>query len=189
MTVHREINLFPWRHALQKRKLKSLWYFLLMALVLAMIVIAVWLMLALTELGRQNQRNAFFIAKNAALKTQISTLNDLKDEKAALLHRIALLNRLRQTRAEELRVWVMLTKVLPEHVYLLSVRKQGEQLILEGRAGSSKDIAALMKNLTLSQLFGKPKLSTIKLVGEAGFGAEHTFKITLAINVAGEKRL
>ncbi len=188
MSMH-GINLFPWRETLEKRRAKTLLFHMLASVIAAIVVLIIWFVIALSALNEQEARNAYISNKNKMLTTKVSHIGQLKKEKAELLRRIMLLNQLQINRAKELLMLVDLAKAMPDSVYLLSLDKKTDHILLHGRAENSKGISVLMRQLSESPFFTKAHLSNIRLIGDVGFGAEHEFKITLPIvkETAGEK--
>ncbi|MGH8205296.1 MAG: PilN domain-containing protein, partial [Steroidobacteraceae bacterium] len=69
---------------------------------------------------------------------------------------------LQRSRPEVVHLFDQLVKVMPDGVYLTSVKQSGDQLKLEGVAQSSTRVSTLMRDIAASQWLRNPELEVIE---------------------------
>ncbi|KAA3625851.1 MAG: pilus assembly protein PilN [Proteobacteria bacterium] len=160
------INLLPWRDVQRARRSRQL----------VGVTIGSWVFAGLLVLGAyqyieirkdlQNSRNAFLRAEIDALEEEIKEIEALKQRRDRLISRMDIIQGLQQNRTELVRIIDDLVRLLPEGVYLTSMNKRNDAMVINGRAQSNARVSAFMRNLEGSEWFHDPKLDVINVVND-----------------------
>lgn len=156
------INLLPWRD--QQRRERRMGFYIAMgaAVGLAAFVAFVAYLLFDSMIDSQDARNARLRAEIRVLDRQIEEINDLQQQKANFISRMQVIEKLQRSRPEVVHLFDQLVKVMPDGVYLSSVKQAGSRIKLEGVAQSSTRVSTLMRNIAASQWLGNPALEVIQ---------------------------
>lgn len=163
------INLLP--HREQRRALQQKALIALMAIAAAagIALILVGQMVLSNNLDMQNQRNELIKAETAKLDHQITEIAELKDKTNALLARKQVVEKLQVNRAEVVHLFDEISRLLPDGMYLKSLKQTGERLTITGFAQSSARVSTLMRNIETSSWLASPKLIEVKVINQNGF--------------------
>ncbi len=156
------INLLPWREARRKQKQ---WDFILWLLAggLAAALAVFLLQLQINQLiTNQEARNQYLQGEIARLKKAETEIKELEKVKARLLSRLEVIQNLQASRPEMVKALDAIPRLLPETVYLLTLKSDGTQLTLKGIANSNNAISMFMRNLAESTEFGEPVLTVVE---------------------------
>jgi len=157
------INLLPWRDE-QREQRRNQFY-----LSLGAAAASAGLALLLTNLafnsiiGHQNDRNRLVQNEIDALNIRIEEILSLEDQKDRLLARMEIIEQLQRSRPGIVHVFDELVETLPDGVFLLSVKQQGQRLELVGAAESNTRVSALMRNIDGSEWLSKPDLEVVEV--------------------------
>lgn len=170
-----KINLLPWREELRKQRQQE-FLGVLAAVALAAAAI-IWTLNENFEsqLGAQNQRNAFIKRERSVLDAQITEIEQLRDKKNQLLERMELIQNLQGNRPIIVRLFDELARTVPDDLYFTELEITGVSAVVKGRAKSNNRVAALMRNFDNSDWFTAPNLISVK----AGDGEYNTFEVTM----------
>lgn len=162
------INLLPHREI--RRKQLQQQFFILLAGVIV-IGAAVWFVVH-TYLDEQQElqmsRNKYLQDEIAKLDKQISEIQKLKDQTAALLARKRVVETLQGNRADVVYLLDQLVRQLPDGVYLKSIKQAGPRVTINGFTQSQARVSTLMRNLESSPQLENPGLLEIKAVTQGG---------------------
>lgn len=111
-----------------------------------------------STLGEQQHRNQQLEQAIAQLDQQLSNIENLRQQRMALLSRKELVEQLQSSRTEATRIFDHLIKTLPEGVFIKSFKQTGTSIAISGTALSSARVSALMRNLEQSEVFSSPIL-------------------------------
>ncbi len=114
-----------------------------------------WLDSVLAEQQHRNQQLEQGIAE---LDKQLSNIENLRQQRMALLSRKELVEQLQSSRTEATRIFDHLIKTMPEGVFIKSFKQTGTSIAISGTALSSARVSALMRNLEQSEVFSSPIL-------------------------------
>ncbi|GHD71268.1 PilN domain-containing protein [Vogesella fluminis] len=114
-----------------------------------------WLDNVLNEQQRRNQQLEQAIAQ---LDQQLGNIENLRQQRMALLSRKELVEQLQNSRTEAPRIFDHLLKALPEGVFIKSFKQTDTTIALSGTSLSSARVSALMRNLEQSEAFSSPIL-------------------------------
>ncbi len=156
------INLLPWREELRKEQQKTLLTVTgLSAILMVLVIVAVYL-----EIGRQvssqQSRNAYLQNEIGKVEKKIAEIQTLEKEKKQLLKRMDVIQRLQRNRPEVVHLFDEIPKMLPEGMYLTSIRQNNRNLLVEGVAQSNARVSAFMRNIEESPWVTDPQLDIIQ---------------------------
>ena len=157
-----KINLLPWRQ--EQRKEQQRQFFTIMGLMVVLVVVgilAVHLQYA-RLIGIQNSRNDYLRKHIAEVEKQIAEINELASKKERLLARMEIIQQLQRNRPEIVRLFDELVRVMPDGVYLTSLKQQNTNLVMTGIAQSNARVSALMRNIDQSEWLTNPQLDVIQ---------------------------
>ena len=167
------INLLPWRAELRKRRQKEFLIGLAGAIGLAVLITLGSHFTVSTMIDAQQARNALLKSEIAKLDKQIEEINKLEDEKARMVARMQVIEKLQKSRPEVVKMFDDIVKTLPDGVYLTAVRQNDRILQFDGVAQSSTRVSAFMRNIDGSQVLTKPNLKVIE-TDAPGSGSKFT---------------
>jgi len=188
------INLLPWRAELRKRRQKEFLIGLAGAVGLAVLITLGSHFTVSTMIDAQQARNDLLKSEIAKLDKQIEEINKLEDEKARMVARMQVIEKLQKSRPEVVKMFDDIVKTLPDGVYLTAVKQSDRILEFDGVAQSSTRVSAFMRNIDGSQVLSKPSLKVIE-TDAPGAGSRFTLFAQLrspepedaAANAAGSK--
>jgi type IV pilus assembly protein PilN len=156
------INLLPHREIRRAARLRQFLILTGLSLGLAACVVAAGYVLNERRIEDQNDRNRLLKTEIAKLDKQIEEIRLLKEQTAALLARKQVVETLQANRAEVVHLLDQMVRLLPDGVYLKSVKQVGKRVNVTGIAQSSARVSTLMRNIDASPWVGMPELVEIK---------------------------
>jgi len=167
------INLLPWRAELRKRRQKEFLIGLGGALGFALLIALAAHFTVSTMIDRQQAKNDLLKAEIALLDKQIEEIVALEEQKARMVARMEVIEKLQKSRPEVVKLFDDMVRTLPEGVYLTSVKQSARRLEFNGVAQSSTRVSAFMRNIDASEVLAKPELKVIE-TGTPGSGSSFT---------------
>jgi type IV pilus assembly protein PilN len=165
------INLLPHREV--KRAARQRQFNLLLGSV-ALLGIAIVILGYLTLDARQQtqvKRNEYLKVEIAKLDKDIVDIKKLKEQTRSLLARKQAVETLQTNRSNEVHLLDQLVRLLPEGLYLNSIKQTGNTINLQGYAQSSARVSTLMRNLESSPWLESPVLIEIHAATVQGLRA------------------
>jgi len=158
------INLLPHREL--KRKAQQQQIAILAGVTGFLGIAAVWGVYAMIdgEIENQNARNQFLQSRIAVLDTEIAEIRNIKTQTQELLSRKLVVETLQNSRSEVVHLLDQLVRLLPDGVYLQSVKQNDQIITLTGYAQSNAWVSMLMRNLESSLWLESPLLVEIKAI-------------------------
>ena len=156
------INLLPHREIKRTARRRQLGVLLVATLVFAVGVIGLGRIAISNRLDDQEDRNAYLQQEITKLDTQIKEIKKIKEETRALLERKQVVETLQSNRTEVVHLFDEIIRILPEGLYIKSIKQSGDQIELLGYAQSSARVSTLMRSLEDSPWFEQPSLVEIK---------------------------
>jgi type IV pilus assembly protein PilN len=156
------VNLLPHREIKRAARRRQFNYLLLAALVLAVGIVGLGQAWISASLANQDERNAFLETEITKLDAQIKEIKKIKEETRTLLERKQVVETLQSNRTEVVHLFDEIIRVLPEGLYVKSVKQTGDVIELTGYTQSSARVSTLMRNLEDSPWFERPTLIEIK---------------------------
>ena len=168
------INLLPWRQALRQRRRKEFLIGVGAAVGLAALVTLLAHLTVSSMIDAQNGRNELLKAEIAELDKAIEQILALEEQKAHMISRMEVIDRLQASRPEVVKLFDQIVSTLPEGVYLTTVKQSGKKIEFDGVAQSSTRVSAFMRNIDASEALMAPELKVIQTGSNAGPGAQFT---------------
>jgi len=157
-----KINLLPWRQETRKEQQRQFFTVMgLMVVLVAVGVLAVHLQYS-RLISVQDSRNEYLRKHIKEVEKQIAEINELASKKDRLLARMEIIQQLQRNRPEIVRLFDELVRVIPDGVYLTSLKQQNTNLIMTGIAQSNARVSALMRNIDQSEWLTNPQLDVIQ---------------------------
>jgi type IV pilus assembly protein PilN len=167
------INLLPWRADLRKRRQKEFVIGLAGAMGLAVLVGLLAHFAVSTMIDAQQAKNDLLKSEIAQLDKQIEEIIALEEQKARMVARMEVIEKLQKSRPEVVKLFDEMVSTLPEGVYLTSVKQSDRRLEFNGVAQSSTRVSAFMRNIDGSEVLSNPDLKVIE-TGAPGAGSKFT---------------
>lgn len=174
-----QINLLPWRMLQRAQRQKEFGLMAVGAMLAAAIVtLFTWWGIS-GAIDHQHDRNEVLKQEIALLDKQITEILGLEAQRERLIARMEIIGRLQRSRPEVVHVFDQMARVLPEGVYLTSVKETDRQIELKGVAQSSTRVSTLMRNIEASDWLTDPQLQVIETSkGTSTTGSDFTLLAT-----------
>ena len=156
------INLLP--HRAEKRRAQQAQFiaFSVISVILgAMIVIFVHVAI-MAQIEYQEGRNAYLNKEIAVLDKQIDEIKKLREQTQSLLARKKVVENLQSTRADVVHLMDQMLRILPDGVYLKSLKQAGNKISVVGYAQSNARVSTLMRSIDDSPWLQSPVLIEIR---------------------------
>lgn len=155
------INLLP--HRAEKRRARLNEFIALTGLfvLLALLVAGLVHLLISERIDAQNRRNNYLKQEITILDAQIADIRKLREQNNSLMARKTVVEDLQSTRADVVHLLDQMLRLLPEGVYLKSIKQTGRQINLIGYAQSNGRVSTLMRAIEDSPWLDSPALVDI----------------------------
>ncbi len=162
------VNLLP--HRAEKRRARQLQFIILSAisLVLGAVVVGFVHVAISTQISYQERRNAYLKQEIAVLDKQIEEIKKLREQTQSLLARKTVVENLQSTRSDVVHLLDQLLRILPDGVYLKSVKQTGYRISMVGYAQSSARVSTLMRSIEDSPWLDSPQLIEVHATNVGG---------------------
>jgi len=159
------INLLPWRDLERKRKRQEFMFATVGAIVVALLVGLLLRFQYDAQISHQNERNQYLQSQIEILDHQIAEILDLEQQRKRLSDRIEVIQKLQSSRPEAVHLFDQLVRLLPDGIYLTSVKQTDRRIQIKGVAESSTRVSAFMRNIDGSEWLKDPSLEIIETKG------------------------
>lgn len=180
------INLLPHRETKRKARTQQIAALTGITVVLGAVVVGVVHLAIVGQIEYQNGRNKYMQDQIVILDKQIEEIKKIKEQTQALLARKKVVETLQGNRAEVVHLLDQLVRLLPDGVYLRSIKQTGQNISLAGYAQSSARVSTLMRNLESSPWLESPALLQISAATVSG-ARVNDFSLTVKITRVSEK--
>ncbi len=162
------VNLLP--HRAEKRKARQLQFIILSAisLVLGGVIVGFVHVAISTQISYQERRNAYLKQEISVLDKQIEEIRKLREQTQALLARKTVVENLQSTRSDVVHLLDQMLRILPDGVYLRSLKQTGYRISIVGYAQSSARVSTLMRSIEDSPWLDSPNLIEVKAATVGG---------------------
>ena len=175
-----KINLLPWRAERRKQRQQEFMTMLGVASAAAVLISLLIVLFYNGKIEGQNNRNQYLTNEIKALDKQISEIAELDKKKAGLLKRKQVIEELQASRSQMVHLFDELARTIADGTQITSIRQNGTEMTLLGRAQSNARVSTYMRNLDVSGWMGDPDLSIIEMRGaDAGLPNEFSLKVKL----------
>lgn len=162
------INLLP--HRAEKRRARQIQFAALSiisvvsgALLVGFVHVAIG-----TQISYQERRNEYLKQETAILDKQIAEIKKLREQTQSLLARKNVVESLQGTRSDVVHLLDQMLRILPDGVYLKTLKQTGEKINLVGYAQSNARISTLMRAIEDSPWLESPSLVEIHATSAKG---------------------
>lgn len=152
------INLLPHRAEKRKARQVQLIAFSVISLVLGALVVGMVHFFISTQISYQERRNQYLKREIAELDKQIAEINKLRQQTEALLARKNVVENLQTTRSDVVHLLDQMLRILPDGVYLKSIKQTANKINLAGYAQSNARVSTLMRAIESSPWLELPNL-------------------------------
>jgi type IV pilus assembly protein PilN len=178
------VNLLP--HRAEKRKARQVQFILLSAISLVIGVVIVGFVHAAisTQISYQERRNTYLKGEIAVLDKQIEEIKKLREQTQSLLARKTVVENLQGTRSDVVHLLDQMLRILPDGVYLKTLKQNKNQINLVGYAQSSARVSTLMRSIEDSPWLDTPVLVEVRA---ATVGSTRLSEFTLNFNLTKQE--
>ena len=152
------VNLLP--HRAEKRKARQLQFIVLsvLSLVVGAVIVGFVHITISAQISFQERRNNYLKQEISVLDKQIEEIKKLREQTQSLLARKTVVENLQGTRSDVVHLLDQMLRILPEGVYLKSLKQTGYRISLAGYAQSSARVSTLMRSIQDSPWLDSPLL-------------------------------
>lgn len=162
------INLLP--HRAEKRKAQQIQFiaFSVISVILGVLIVGFVHVAIMAQIDNQERRNVYLNKEIAILDKQIDEIKKLREQTRSLLARKTVVENLQSTRADVVHLMDQMLRILPDGVYLKSLKQKGLQINLVGYAQSNARVSTLMRAIDDSPWLNNPVLIEIHATTVSG---------------------
>jgi len=162
------INLLP--HRAEKRKAQKIQFiaFSVISVVVGAVIVGFVHVAILAQIDYQQRRNAYLNKEIVILDKQIDEIKKLREQTKSLLARKTVVENLQSTRADVVHLLDQMLRILPDGVYLKSLKQTGTKIDLVGYAQSNARVSTLMRSIEDSPWLEAPTLVEIHAATAGG---------------------
>ena len=175
------INLLP--HRAERRKARQVQFiaFGAISLLLGAAVVGMVHAAISGEIAYQERRNEYLKQQTETLDKQIAEIKKLREQTDALLARKTVVESLQITRNDVVHLLDQMLRILPEGIYLKSIKQTKDRISLTGYAQSNARVSTLMRAVEDSPWLESPTL--VEIHG-SGSGATRQSEFALNFNLS-----
>jgi type IV pilus assembly protein PilN len=180
------INLLPWRE--QERKIRRREFGVAVggAVFAAFIFAGGGKLVYASWTEAQIEKNDLLKKEIVKLDAQIADIQDLENRKQRLVARMEIIEKLQRKRPEIVHQFDELARIVPEGIYLTSVKQNGNKMEIHGVAQSSTRVSTFMRNIDSSTWMDNPVLQVVEAAGKdspTGGSSFTLFSDTVGVNL------
>lgn len=152
------VNLLP--HRAEKRRARQLQFIVLsgISLVFGIMVVGFVHVAIGTQISLHERRNAYLKQEIDVLDKQIVEIKKLREQTQSLLARKTVVENLQSTRSIVVHLLDEMLRILPDGVYLKSIKQNGNKISITGYAQSNARVSTLMRAIEDSPWLDSPTL-------------------------------
>jgi type IV pilus assembly protein PilN len=162
------INLLP--HRAEKRRARQIQFiaFSVISIALAGFLVGAVELAIDTQVSYQERRNTYLKQETAVLDKQIEEIKKLREQTQSLLARKNVVEGLQSTRSDVVHLLDQMLRILPDGVYLKTLKQTGNKIALDGFTQSNARVSTLMRAIEDSPWLDTPTLIEIHATGTGG---------------------
>jgi len=178
------INLLP--HRAEKRRARQIQFAALsvISVVLGALLVGFVHAAISSQISYQERRNAYLKQETAILDKQIEEIKKLREQTQSLLARKDAVEKLQSDRSDVVHLLDQMLRILPDGVYLKTLKQTGNKINVVGYAQSNARISTLMRAIEDSPWLDSPALVEIHA---SSAGGARVSEFTLTFNLTKQK--
>jgi len=169
------VNLLPHRAEKRRARQIQLVAFGIISVLFGLAIVGLVHVAISAQISYQESRNKYLKDQTAILDKQIDEIKKLREQTDALLARKTVVENLQTTRSDVVHLLDQMLRILPDGVYLKSLRQTGYRINLVGSAQSNARVSTLMRAIEDSPWLEAPSLVEIHASGGSNGGRENEF--------------
>lgn len=183
-----DINLLPWREELREERKRQFTVVVVGVLILGALVGYAWDLSVSGKIESQQARNTVLQAGIDSLNEEVNEIRSLRDKKADMIDRMAVIKGLQTNRPEIVRLFDEFARAIPDGAYIEELKSEANTLSLEGKAESNNRVSAFMRRLDASDKFSNPNLTRVDADSTLGDqGSNFTMNVQIDTEEDGEE--
>ncbi len=156
------LNLLPHRELKRKARQQQFAVLAGITFFLGLLTVGMVHIMITGQIEHQESRNDYMKNQIAILDKQIDEIKQIRAQTQALLARKKVVETLQDNRSDVVHLLDQLVRLLPDGVYLRSIKQTNQTINLTGYAQSNARVSTLMRKLESSPWLGLPSLVEIK---------------------------
>jgi len=156
------LNLLPHRELKRKARQQQFAVLAGVTIFLGLLTVGTVHIMITGQIEHQDSRNEYMTNQIAILDKQIDEIKQMRAQTQALLARKKVVETLQDNRSDVVHLLDQLVRLLPDGVYLRSIKQTNQTISLTGYAQSNARVSTLMRKLESSPWLGLPSLVEIK---------------------------
>ena len=156
------LNLLPHRELKRKARQQQFAALAGITFFLGLLTVGMVHIMITGQIEHQESRNDYMKNQIAILDKQIDEIKQIRAQTQALLARKKVVETLQDNRSDVVHLLDQLVRLLPDGVYLRSIKQTNQTINLTGYAQSNARVSTLMRKLESSPWLGFPSLVEIK---------------------------
>ena len=179
------INLLP--HRAEKRRARQIQFIALSVISLALgaLLVGVVQVAIDSQISYQDRRNDYLKQQTALLDKQIAEIRKLREQTQALLARKNVVENLQSTRSDVVHLLDQMLRILPDGVYLNTLRQTGNRIYIVGYAQSNARVSTLMRAIDDSPWLDS---ATLIEIHAASAGGRRINEFSLTFNLTKQQK-
>jgi type IV pilus assembly protein PilN len=162
------INLLPWREQQRVERKKAFGVGMFGAMIAAVAVAGVGWLLLNQMMEAQQDRNARLRDEIKILDKKNEEIASLEEQKQQYIARMEVIEKLQRSRPEIVHVFDTFTRIIPDGVYLTSLRQTGNNFRIQGVAQSGTRVSTFMSNIDDSEWLEYQGLEKVEATRTSG---------------------
>lgn len=178
------INLLP--HRAEKRRARQVQFIAIsvISVLLGVLLVGVVQVANSTQISFQERRNTYLNQEIAKLDTQIAEIKKLREETQALLERKNVVENLQSTRSDVVHLMDQMLRILPDGVYLKTLKQTGNKINLVGFAQTNARVSTLMRAIDDSPWLDS---ATLVIITSSKVGTGRISEFTMNFNLTKQQ--
>ena len=156
------LNLLPHRELKRKARQQQFAVLAGITFFLGLLTVGMVHIMITGQIEYQESRNDYMKNQIAILDKQIDEIKQIRAQTQVLLARKKVVETLQDNRSDVVHLLDQLVRLLPDGVYLRSIKQTNQTINLTGYAQSNARVSTLMRKLESSPWLGLPSLVEIK---------------------------
>jgi type IV pilus assembly protein PilN len=179
------INLLPWRERLEEERRRRFFLAALICFGLSLSLVLAIKMWLYEQVRQQQKLNARLQSEIQQVGIKIATLRGLQEQRRQLVARMSIIQTLQDNRQQAVHIFNQLTPIVPNGIYLTSIKREADEITLTGKATSNMEISQFIRSIEATKQFTAAKL--IEIITDTSSAAYATdFALHFKINSRGD---